>query len=99
MAEYWVAAGNDLSEGTVVGARQWAVGNNGGYFAVTRRCRAPAPQTSPIRGGPVTHDEVTEALRATHGEQVHVHAVLQHRPMINDGSDMTAYSEFSIRIS
>jgi hypothetical protein len=50
MAEYWVAAGNDLSEGTVVGARQWAVGNNGGYFAVTRRCRAPAPQTSPIRG-------------------------------------------------
>ena len=39
MAEYWVAAGNDLLEGTVVGARQWAVGNNGGYFAVTRRCR------------------------------------------------------------
>jgi hypothetical protein len=30
-----------------------------------------------------------EALRATHGEQVHVHAELLHRPMINNGSDMT----------
>jgi nitrite reductase/ring-hydroxylating ferredoxin subunit len=39
MADYWVAAGNDLPAGTVVGARRYAVGNNGDYFAVTRRCR------------------------------------------------------------
>lgn len=29
----------DLPEGTVVGADRYAVGNNGGFFAVTRRCR------------------------------------------------------------
>lgn len=39
MADYWVGAANDLPEGTVVGARRYAVGNNGDYFAVTRRCR------------------------------------------------------------
>jgi nitrite reductase/ring-hydroxylating ferredoxin subunit len=39
MADYWVAAADDLPEGTVIGARRYAVGNNGDYFAVTRRCR------------------------------------------------------------
>jgi nitrite reductase/ring-hydroxylating ferredoxin subunit len=39
MADYWAAAANDLPAGAVIGARRYAVGNNGDYFAVTRRCR------------------------------------------------------------
>jgi len=34
-----VGPAGDLPEGTVVGADRYAVGNNGDYFAVTRRCR------------------------------------------------------------
>lgn len=39
MDEQRVAPVADLPKGTVVGAGRWAVGNNGEYFAVTRRCR------------------------------------------------------------
>jgi len=34
-----VGTEEDLPEGTVVGAANYAVGNNGDYFAVSRRCR------------------------------------------------------------
>jgi nitrite reductase/ring-hydroxylating ferredoxin subunit len=37
--ETHVAATADLPPGKVMGAGRYAVGNNGGYFAVTRRCR------------------------------------------------------------
>jgi hypothetical protein len=99
----WLSTGSPL--GTTCQRERWSalVSGPSATTAATSPSRAAAvPQHRRLRrygGGPVTHDEVTEALRATHGEQVHVHAVLQHRPMINDGSDMTAYSEFSIRIS
>lgn len=34
-----VSAESDLPPGTVTGSGEYAVGNNGDYFAVTRRCR------------------------------------------------------------
>ena len=34
-----VATEAELTEGKIVGAEAYAVGNNGEYFAVTRRCR------------------------------------------------------------
>jgi nitrite reductase/ring-hydroxylating ferredoxin subunit len=39
MAKEKVGAVGDLSPGTVTGAGQYAVGNNGELFAVSRRCR------------------------------------------------------------
>jgi nitrite reductase/ring-hydroxylating ferredoxin subunit len=39
MAEQRVGAAADLPPGTVTGTGAYAVGNNGDYFAVTRRCR------------------------------------------------------------
>lgn len=34
-----IASTNDVPVGTVIAAGRWAVGNNGDYFAVSRRCR------------------------------------------------------------
>ena len=39
MAEQRVGAATDLPPGRVSGAGRYAVGNNGDWFAVTRRCR------------------------------------------------------------
>ncbi|MGZ6565750.1 MAG: Rieske 2Fe-2S domain-containing protein, partial [Solirubrobacteraceae bacterium] len=39
MSETHVGGTADLPPGTVTGAGRYAVGNNGEYFAVTRRCR------------------------------------------------------------
>ena len=39
MTERRVGAADDLPAGTVAGSGQYAVGNNGDYFAVSRRCR------------------------------------------------------------
>ena len=39
MADYTVGAAHELPPGTVTGSGRYAVGNNGTYFAVTRRCR------------------------------------------------------------
>ena len=39
MSEQRVGAVSDLPPGAVVGVGKYAVGNNGEYFAVTRRCR------------------------------------------------------------
>jgi nitrite reductase/ring-hydroxylating ferredoxin subunit len=39
MSEQRVGAVSDLPPGAVVGMGKDAVGNNGEYFAVTRRCR------------------------------------------------------------
>lgn len=39
MAERRVGEVTDLPEGAVTGAGRYAVGNNGEYFAVTRKCR------------------------------------------------------------
>ncbi len=39
MSEERVGPAAELSEGTIVGAGRWAVGDNGQRFAVTRRCR------------------------------------------------------------
>lgn len=39
MTEYKVGAADELPARTVVGSGPYAVGNNGDYFAVSRRCR------------------------------------------------------------
>lgn len=39
MAEQRVGTTSDLPKGTVTGTGHYAVGNNGSYFAVGRRCR------------------------------------------------------------
>ena len=38
-SEIEVGSAADVPRGAVVGAGRYAVGNNGAYFAVTRRCR------------------------------------------------------------
>jgi nitrite reductase/ring-hydroxylating ferredoxin subunit len=39
MTEHRVGAASELTPGKIIGAGPYAVGNNGEYFAVTRRCR------------------------------------------------------------
>jgi nitrite reductase/ring-hydroxylating ferredoxin subunit len=39
MTEHRVGAASELTAGNIIGAGRYAVGNNGEYFAVTRRCR------------------------------------------------------------
>ena len=39
MTDQRVGAAHELPPGTVIGSGRYAVGNNGDYFAVTRRCR------------------------------------------------------------